>query len=75
MFHMVTVCGVCDTAIEDEDYDNRHWDDNGVDEYHAYCCPGCHLEPRPEDAEHNRLLREQFGWHISVDEIENMEAN
>lgn len=76
MFHLVTVCGACDKPIEDADYDNRHWDDNGVDEYHAYCCPGCHLEPRWDvDAPENEAMREHYGWDRIIEEIMNKEAN
>lgn len=70
MFHMVTVCGVCDTAIEDADYDNRHWDDNGVDEYHAHCCPDCQHDGELEEA-----MREHYGWDRIIEELMNKEAD
>lgn len=70
MFHMVTVCGVCDTAIEGEDYDNRHWDNNGVDEYHAQCCPDCVYCEELDEA-----MRNSYGWDRILDEIMNKEAN
>lgn len=73
MYHMVAVCGVCDMEITAEDYDNRHWSEDGVSEYHAQCCPECpgthpDLDPEWEDA-----LRKLYGWDDIIEEVMNKE--
>lgn len=73
MFHMVIVCGACDTAIEDADYDNRHWDEDGYTEYHAHCCPGCQWEHTQCDPETAEAMRNHYGWDRMIEDILNKE--
>lgn len=46
MFHVVSVCGVCDKDIFGPDYEDRHWSEDGYTEYHADCCPECDYDRR-----------------------------
>jgi len=46
---------MCGNEIVGEDYDERHWSEDGVSEYHPWCCPECD----DYDAEHGGLINER----------------
>jgi len=71
MYHMVTVCNMCDLEITGEDYDERHWSEDGCSEYHAWCCPEC---PGIHDAETLEAMRDTYGWDRIISDIDNKEA-
>jgi hypothetical protein len=69
MFHMVTVCGMCDLEITGEAYDERHWSDDGYEEYHPWCCPDCsHDNTELQDA-----VSGWYDWDKVSQEIMNKE--
>lgn len=71
MFHVTTFCDMCGYEIVGEDYDERHWSEDGFSEYHASCCPEC---PGIHDPEVIDAMRELYGWDRIISDIENKEA-
>lgn len=69
MFHATTFCDMCGTEIAGEDYDERHWGEDGLSEYHPWCCPDCDHD----DLEYERLMAEQDECDWVSQEIMNKE--
>jgi len=69
MFHVTTFCDACGNEIVGEDYDERHWGEDGCTEYHAWCCPDCDHD----DLEYERLMAEQDECDWVSQEIMNKE--